>query len=543
MNKKDTKPRQWSTVQLGLVAAAMAVAVVLCVFAILWQINSFTISLSLHGDREITLEYGETYEEPGAEAFFHGSIFMKEPEEIDVNIQGTVDTTTVGTYYVNYTASRMVESIFGDAEARDAMRRTIHVVDTVAPEITLVSDPEVFTFPGLTYQEEGFTATDNYDGDITDQVERTDDGVNVTYKVTDSSGNTAEVVRPIVYDDPIPPELNLEGKATMSLEVGTEYKEPGYTANDNCDGDITDKVEVTGTVDTQTVGRYKLTYTVRDTYENEATATRTVKVVEPETEPTEEETAKKDSGKKDSEKKDDSTKTTKKSSKSKKNNKSSKATEASTGKVKVKGIGGVIYLTFDDGPSSYTPRLLDVLKKYDVQATFFVVNTGRIETISRIAEEGHVVAMHSDTHDFEEIYSSEEAYFEDLEAIQKQIKKYCGYNSKLLRFPGGGSNTVSRKYSEGIMTELTEQVEEMGYTYFDWNVDSDDAGSARTATAVYNNVVTACATRKTSVVLMHDIKSYTVDAVDDIIRWGQANGYTFKVLTASSPTFHHRVNN
>ena len=545
MNENQKKSRQWSTMQLSLVAVAMLVAVVLCVFAILWQINTFTLSLTLNGSREITLEYGETYEELGAKAVFHGSIFMKEPEEMEVDIEGEVDVTTVGTYYVTYTSSRMVESFFGDAEARDSARRTIHVVDTVAPEITLVSDPEVFTFPGLTYQEEGFTATDNYDGDITDRVERIDDGVNVTYKVSDSSGNTTEVVREIVYDDPVPPELNLEGKAAMSLEVGTAYKEPGYTANDNCDGDLTDKVEVTGTVDTNTVGSYTLTYSVKDTYENEATATRSIEVVEPETEPTEEETSKKDSGKKDSEKKDDSDKSgsKKKTNKTKKNNKSEKATEGTTGKVDVKGIGGVIYLTFDDGPSGYTPRLLDTLKKYDVKATFFVVNTGKIETISRIAEEGHVVAMHSATHDFEEIYSSEEAYFEDLERIQKKIKKYCGYTSTLLRFPGGGSNTVSRKYSEGIMTELTEQVEEMGYTYFDWNVDSDDAGSARTATAVYNNVVTACATRKTSVVLMHDIKSYTIDAVDDIIRWGKANGYTFKVLTASSPTFHHRVNN
>ena len=93
------------------------------------------------------------------------------------------------------------------------------------------------------------------------------------------------------------------------------------------------------------------------------------------------------------------------------------------------------------------------------------------------------------------------------------------------------------------MTDLTQMVEDKGYTYFDWNVDSDDAGSAHTATTVYNNVVTGCAERKTSVVLMHDIKSYTVDAIEDIIKWGLDNGYTFKVLTASSPTFHHRVQN
>ena len=536
MSQQENKSRQWTPVQLTLAAAAMVAAVVLGAFAILWQINTFTLSLTLNGDREITLEYGESYEEAGAKAMFHGSIFMKEPEEVEVVIQGNVDVTKVGTYHVTYTSTRSVESLFGNAEARDTTRRTIHVVDTVAPEITLVADPNVFTFPNQTYQEEGFTATDNYDGDITANVIRTDDGVNVTYKVSDSSGNTTEVVREIVYDDPVPPELNLEGKAVMSLEVGEEYTEPGYTANDNCDGDITDKVEVTGEVNTKKIGTYTLTYTVKDTYENEATATRTVDVVEPEPEPeTEPESVKETKDNK-------SDKSDKKTDKDK-NKDSEKATEGTTGKVDIKGNGGTIYLTFDDGPSSYTTRLLDILDKYDVKATFFVVNTGKIETISRIAEEGHVVAMHTATHDFAEVYASTDAYFADLKKIQSQIKKYCGFTSKLLRFPGGGSNTISKNYCEGIMTELTEMVEEKGYTYFDWNVDSDDAGSARTATAVYNNVVTGCANRKTSVVLMHDIKGYTVDAIEDIIKWGLDNGYTFKVLTASSPTYHHRVNN
>ena len=537
MSEQEKKPRQWTTLQTSLVALIMVVAVILGTFAILWQINTFTLSLTMNGNREMTLEYGETYEEPGAKAVFHGSIFMKEPDDVAVTIDGEVDVTKVGTYHITYTSTRMVESIFGSVEARDTARRTVHVVDTVAPEITLVADPEVFTFPGAVYQEEGFTATDNYDGDITASVVRTDDGVNVTYVVADSSGNTTEVIREIVYNDPIPPELNLNGKTTISLALDSEYNEPGYTANDNCDGDITDKVEITGEVDTATLGTYTLTYTIRDTYENEATATRTIKVVDPE-----ELETKADSDKEDKDKKPS------KNDKNDKNDKDDKkdkddATKATTGKVDIKGIGGVIYLTFDDGPSVYTPRLLDILKKHDVQATFFVVNTGKIDTITRIASEGHVVAMHSATHDFAEIYASEEAYFKDLKKIQSQIEKYCGYKSTLLRFPGGGSNTVSKRYNEGIMTRLTEQLEKKGYTYFDWNVDSDDAGSARTATTVYNNVVRGCATRKTSVVLMHDIKNYTVDAIEDIILWGKDNGYTFKVLTASSPTFHHRVNN
>ena len=521
MREKQPKSRQWTPVQLTIAAIAMVAAVVVGTLAILWQINSFSLKVNLNGDREITMEYGEHYEEAGAEAVFQGSIFMKEPSPVNVIIRGELDVNTVGTYYITYSSSRTVESIFGDSEARDSVRRTIHVVDTQAPVITLTADPEVFTFPGQTYEEEGFTAIDGYDGDITDRVVRTEDAEKVTYRVTDVSGNTTEVVRVIVYNDPVAPELNLEGKTTISLEKGNAYQEPGFTANDNCDGDITDRVEITGTVDTSKVGTYTLTYTVRDTYENEVTVTRTVKVVEPTTEPTKpKETTPKETTSKETKPKD-----------------------PTSGKVDVEGSGGVIYLTFDDGPSSYTPKLLDILAKHNVKATFFVVNTGYISTVSRIANEGHTVAIHTATHDFKEIYASEDAYFADLNVIKNQIIKYTGKTPTLLRFPGGGSNTVSKKYCPGIMTRLTKLVEDKGYTYFDWNVDSDDAGSARTSTAVYNNVVKGCSGRKTSVVLMHDIKSYTVNAVEDIILWGKANGYTFKALTSSSPTFHHRVMN
>ena len=520
MSENQPKSRQWTPVQLTLVALAMVAAVAVGVLAILWQINSFSMQVILNGDREITMEYGEQYEEQGAQAVFQGSIFMKEPSAVDVIIRGELDVNKVGTYYITYSSSRYVESIFGNSEARDSVRRTIHVVDTQAPVITLVADPEVYTLPGQVYVEEGFTATDDYDGDLTARVVRTDDGEKVTYRVTDSSGNTAEVVRVIVYNDPVAPELNLEGKETMTLELGKTFQEPGFTANDNCDGDITTLVEVTGTVDTAKTGTYTLTYTVKDAFGNETVATRTVKVVEPATEATKP---------KETKPKETTAKETK--------------PKETTGKVDIEGNGGVIYLTFDDGPSSYTPKLLDILAKHNVKATFFVVDTAYIHLASRIASEGHTLAIHTATHNFKEIYASEEAYFADLEVIKNQIIKYSGQTPTLLRFPGGGSNTVSKKYCPGIMTRLTKLVEEKGYTYFDWNVDSDDAGSARTATTVYNNVVKGCANRKTSVVLMHDIKGYSVNAVEDIILWGKANGYTFKALTASSPTFHHRVMN
>ena len=212
-------------------------------------------------------------------------------------------------------------------------------------------------------------------------------------------------------------------------------------------------------------------------------------------------------------------------------------------KYPIQGKGGVIYLTFDDGPGKDTPRLLEILDKYDAKATFFFVNTGYASTITQVAEAGHTLAMHTATHNFSQIYASEEAYYNDLYKIQAVIEQYSGQSPNFLRFPGGSSNTVSRNYNTGIMTRLTKLVEEQGYIYFDWNVDSKDAGGATTADEVAWNVIEGCSTRTAPVVLLHDIHSYTVDAIEDILIWGLENGYTFEGLTADSPTCHHGLNN
>ena len=203
----------------------------------------------------------------------------------------------------------------------------------------------------------------------------------------------------------------------------------------------------------------------------------------------------------------------------------------------------IVYLTFDDGPGKYTSQLLDVLDKYNVKATFFVVNTRYTDLITREAEEGHTVAVHTYTHDYSKVYASEEAYFEDLDAMNEVIKEKTGSYSKLIRFPGGSSNSVSKNYSDGIMTRLTAEVIERGYQYFDWNVSAGDAGGAKTADEVFNNVTAGIKKYKKSVVLQHDIKGFSVEAVERIIIWGLENGYTFMPLTIDSYAAHHRLNN
>lgn len=473
---------------ITLLCSLLVIAVAVTAFVLFTkEDNNYQIRMQLQGDRMITVEYGTNFVDPGATATL---LDLKSgvAEDAAIMVSGHVNTSAVGTYTVRYMAAKK--------GCTGTVYRRVQVVDTQSPQILLVSTPEHYTLPGHPYEEEGFTATDNCDGDITHLVNKTEkDGV-VTYTVTDTSGNSVTVSREIIYDDPVAPEISLTGGDTVTLELGDDYKEPGFTATDNCDGDLSGSVKVSGSVNAYKPGRYVLTYTVSDNYKNLTQKTRLVYVKEREQDLV-----------------NDPTKGDK-----------------------------FIYLTFDDGPCPHTDRLLDILGKYNVPATFFVVNTGRYSSLGKLAAAGHTVAIHSASHKFKEIYASEDAYFADLYKMQDIIKKYTGQTATLLRFPGGSSNTIS-SFNKGIMTRLTKLVEEKGFVYFDWNVDSMDAGGAKTADKVYRNVVNGVSGKTNSVVLMHDIKSYSVDAVEKIVIWGLKNGYTFKALTPDSPTCHHRVNN
>ncbi len=471
--------------KIGILTATAVALILVCMAVFIWQgaQPQQVIQITPVGEPVITLEYGQDYEEAGAEAQYTAGAKTAQPE---VQIIGSVDTTVVGTYLIKYVAEH--RGAVGTAYRR------VNVLDTKAPEITLVADPNKYTLPNHTYEEEGFSAVDNVDGDITHKVLRQETKEKITYSVSDAAGNKVAVERVIVYNDPEPPVLTLNGETQITVLAGTGYSDPGYTATDNCDGDITGKVVVAGGVDIYMPGTYTVTYTVADSYNNTVSAVRTVTVVpQPAPEvvvPTEK----------------------------------------------------VIYLTFDDGPGPSTERLLDILKKYNVKATFFVVNTAYIDVIRRAAAEGHAIGIHSVTHKFQEIYSSEDAFLRDLYTMRDIIAGITGQTTTLMRFPGGGSNTIS-SFNPGIMTRLTQKVVDLGFQYFDWNVDSNDAGGARTSYQVFQNVTRGISNKQTAVVLQHDIKGFSVDAVERIINWGLSNGYTFLPLSPSSPGAHHSVLN
>lgn len=474
----------------GLVVALVILGMILLlaggIYGFLFHFGGFRIDMTLAGEKDMILRYGDSFEDPGLDAYFRGDYLIKSGRRLAVTTEGEVDDTRIGTYEITFRAE------YGFW--KNAVTRKVHVVDRVKPRILLIGDPGAYALPGEGYYEEGYLAKDNYDGDITDLVEVTKYHNKWIYSVTDSSGNYTEAVREIVYYDPVHPMITLLGDTEITLEAGTKFQEPGYKASDNLDGDLTDFVQVSGKVNYYQAGTYTLTYSVKDNFGNESTASRIIRI-----------------------------------------------TGSSQPEI-VTPTGKVIYLTFDDGPGPYTRQLLDVLKKYNVKATFFVISTKYFDVVKDIVNEGHSIGIHCYTHDYKKIYASEDAYFKDLHKIQNKIEEYTGVRTTLVRFPGGSSNTASR-FNKGIMTRLAKSLNDMGYQYFDWNVDSYDAGGAKDSDSVVELVTRGVQEQKVSIVLQHDIKQFSVEAVEEIIVWALNHGYRFLPLDPTSPNAHHGIQN
>lgn len=433
--------------------------------------------IHLNGEKTVVIALNDEYQEEGASINFFDDEIVK--------ITGEVDNTKVGKYKIKYETNFLGIKV--------STYRTVKVIDEIAPIITLVGEDEVNVCPNGKYVEEGYSATDNYDGDITSKVIVKEDDDAVSYSVNDSSNNSFTINRHLKRVDNETPNIKLKGTTTYYVVVGDKFVDPGYEVTDNCDSSVS--VKVSGEVNVNKIGTYEITYTAVDASDNSISIKRYVRVRD-------------------------------------------KNTSTNT---------GVIYLTFDDGPSSNsTPKILDILDKKGVKATFFVINhsSSLDYLIKKEYDSGHTVALHSYSHNYGKIYSSKENYYSDLKLISDKVERITGEKSMIIRFPGGSSNTISKRYKVGIMTDLTKEVIDMGYHYFDWNISSGDAGGAKNSDDVYKNVVNNLRKNKDNIVLMHDFSnSKSVAVLEDIIDYGLANGYRFDKIDMTTPMIRHGVNN
>jgi len=469
------------------IAFIIIAAYMLVLAAVAFFVDARHAEIRLLGQEDVTIEYGSGFVDPGAEACLNGRIFGVGKYPGSIVCTGQVDSLSLGSYELCYTAE------FLGRQA--SVSRHVHVVDTTAPLITLnhIDGYKATWFTG--YEEEGFSAVDNVDGDISELVERSETEEKVTYTVTDSSGNSVTVERFIEYAV-TSPTISLSGSPDMQLVASLSFTDPGYRATDSLGNDLTEYVKVTGEVIPYLAGDYELCYSIENDRGDSASVKRRVTVLPVERPDT------------------------------------------------VMPSKPTIYLTFDDGPGPYTSWLLDILSEYDVEATFFVTGAASDynSLIGRAYREGHSIGVHTYSHNYYDIYSSEQAFFNDFNAVQELIYQQTGSYTRLCRFPGGSSNTVS-SFNRGIMSRLSRALEDLGYRFFDWNVSSGDAGGTTDSSVVVQNVIDGCSGRSYSVVLQHDIKDYSVAAVEDIIIWGLNNGYRFAALDMSSPEAHHGINN
>ena len=203
-----------------------------------------------------------------------------------------------------------------------------------------------------------------------------------------------------------------------------------------------------------------------------------------------------------------------------------------------------VCLTFDDGPSKTTPDVLAALKDAGVHATFFVVATGYNEKylplLTEASAAGHQIALHSASHEYSDIYRSSEAYWADIGLLKERIAPYVDTESiRYLRFPGGSTNTVSRRYGgKGLMQQLKAEAEQKDFQRVDWNVCAEDAvGGHPSADTIYRNVVRETGEQTHCIVLMHDSSTTrtTAEALPDIIRWYADQGFTFLTVAEAMP--------
>ena len=197
-----------------------------------------------------------------------------------------------------------------------------------------------------------------------------------------------------------------------------------------------------------------------------------------------------------------------------------------------------LYLTFDDGPSKNTEKLLDLLTERGAKATFFVTaqeedTAYRDSLLRRIVQEGHTLGLHSYTHAFSKIYASPESYLKDIDRLREMVVEATGYEPSVVRFPGG-SHTMNA--SAATISALKAELERRGYRIYDWDILTSDSGaSPRAAAEITRAIVQGVEKHDGGIVLCHDNRTPTTTprAVAEAIDRLAPKGYAFEALLVS----------
>ena len=191
-------------------------------------------------------------------------------------------------------------------------------------------------------------------------------------------------------------------------------------------------------------------------------------------------------------------------------------------------ITGTIYLTFDDGPSlTISPGILDILAEEGIKATFFMLPySGGNEIFRRVIDEGHEIGNHSHSHDYPRLYQGTvNAFRDDILKARNFIYDNFGYTTSTFRFPGGSGDQPAN-----IRNPRIDAIRDMGYRYFDWDIDTNDWRRTSTPESIIEDVLANTRGREHVIILMHDMYNRTLEALPGMIQGLREQGYKFDIL-------------
>ncbi|WP_243145826.1 polysaccharide deacetylase family protein [Clostridium chromiireducens] len=200
----------------------------------------------------------------------------------------------------------------------------------------------------------------------------------------------------------------------------------------------------------------------------------------------------------------------------------------------------IIYLTFDDGPSSkVTSTVLDILKENRVKATFFLIGNqikGREAVVKRIYNEGNSIGLHSYTHNYEKIYSDENNFIKEMVACRNEINKVVGISPNIIRFPGGSHKRLSYSF--------LKKLHERNFKVYDWNLENSDGLKPKTAPdELYLKAIKGSEKKDNSILLLHctDNHQNTCKALPRIIKYYKSKGYEFRTITEETKELYFPI--